>query len=36
MTELYATATNIRNQFALRGEYGWKKIWKQSLRMSAI
>ncbi|RDK87367.1 multicopper oxidase domain-containing protein [Marinirhabdus gelatinilytica] len=25
MTELYATATNIRNQFALRGEYGWSK-----------
>jgi CopA family copper-resistance protein len=25
MTELYATATNIRNQFALRGEYGWNK-----------
>ena len=25
MTELYATATNIRNQFILRGEYGWNK-----------
>jgi hypothetical protein len=25
MTELYATATNIRNQFAFRGEYGWNK-----------
>ncbi|QNJ99106.1 multicopper oxidase domain-containing protein [Constantimarinum furrinae] len=25
MTELYATATNIRNQFAVRGEYGWNK-----------
>lgn len=25
MTELYATATNIRNQFTLVGEYGWNK-----------
>ncbi|MDT0651087.1 multicopper oxidase domain-containing protein [Autumnicola edwardsiae] len=25
MTELYATATNIRNQFTFRGEYGWNK-----------
>ncbi len=25
MTELYATATNIRNQFTLTGEYGWNK-----------
>uniref|UniRef100_UPI0039773ADA multicopper oxidase domain-containing protein n=1 Tax=Nonlabens sp. Ci31 TaxID=2608253 RepID=UPI0039773ADA len=25
MTELYATATNIRNQFTLMGEYGWNK-----------
>ena len=25
MTELYATATNIRNQFTLSGEYGWNK-----------
>jgi len=25
MTELYATATNIRNQFTVRGEYGWNK-----------
>ena len=25
MTELYATATNIRNQFTLAGEYGWNK-----------
>ena len=25
MTELYATATNIRNQFIFRGEYGWNQ-----------
>ena len=25
MTELYYTATNIRNQFTLRGEYGWNE-----------
>jgi hypothetical protein len=25
MTELYATATNIRNQFTVMGEYGWNK-----------
>ncbi len=25
MTEVYATATNIRNQFSLMGEYGWNK-----------
>lgn len=25
MTELYATATNIRNQFTLMSEYGWNK-----------
>ena len=25
MTELYATATNIRNQFTVLGEYGWNK-----------
>lgn len=25
MMELYATATNIRNQFTLTGEYGWNK-----------
>ncbi len=25
MTELYATATNIRNQFTVRAEYGWNK-----------
>ncbi|HEA23678.1 MAG TPA: copper oxidase [Pricia antarctica] len=25
MTELYATATNIRNQFTIRGEYGWNQ-----------
>ena len=25
MTEFYATATNIRNQFSLMGEYGWNK-----------
>ena len=25
MTELYATATNIRNQFTVAGEYGWNK-----------
>lgn len=25
MAEVYATATNIRNQFTFRGEYGWNK-----------
>jgi len=25
MTEVYATATNIRNQFSFMGEYGWNK-----------
>ncbi|WP_343487414.1 multicopper oxidase domain-containing protein [Allomuricauda sp. d1] len=25
MTELFYTATNIRNQFTLRGEYGWNE-----------
>ncbi|WP_373056670.1 multicopper oxidase domain-containing protein [Zunongwangia sp. H14] len=25
MTELYTTATNIRNQFIFRGEYGWNQ-----------
>ena len=25
MTELYATATNIRNQFSVMGEYGWNR-----------
>ncbi|MBU3026078.1 multicopper oxidase domain-containing protein [Zobellia galactanivorans] len=25
MTELYYTATNLRNQFTLRGEYGWNE-----------
>ncbi len=25
MTELHATVTNIRNQFILKGEYGWNK-----------
>ncbi|WP_432411315.1 multicopper oxidase domain-containing protein [Rasiella sp. SM2506] len=25
MTEVYATATNIRNQFSVRGEYGWNE-----------
>lgn len=31
MTELYATATNIRNQVTLRGEYGWNKNLEASL-----
>lgn len=25
MSELYVTSTNIRNQFTLKGEYGWNK-----------
>ena len=31
MTELYATATNLRNQFTVRGEYGWNKNLEASL-----
>ncbi|MDR9456829.1 MAG: multicopper oxidase domain-containing protein [Salegentibacter sp.] len=31
MTELYATASNIRNQFTFRGEYGWNENLEASL-----
>ncbi|MGY5850066.1 multicopper oxidase domain-containing protein [Salegentibacter sp. F14] len=31
MTELFATASNIRNQFILRGEYGWNENLEASL-----
>jgi len=31
MTELFATASNIRNQFTLRGEYGWNKNFETEL-----
>jgi hypothetical protein len=31
MTEFYATAANIRNQFIIRGEYGWNENLEASL-----
>lgn len=31
MTELFATASNIRNQFTFRGEYGWNENLEASL-----
>ncbi|MUP47380.1 copper oxidase [Gramella sp. BOM4] len=31
MTELYATATNLRNQLTVRGEYGWNENLEASL-----
>jgi hypothetical protein len=31
MAEFFATASNIRNQFTLRGEYGWNKNFETEL-----